>query len=76
MKKSKFSLLLILALVLSMFLAACSGGEKETGNETPKDDEGKKEEVASDVPQEVRILDSGEIPTMDSSLGIPPTAAV
>ena len=51
-----------------MFLAACSGGDEETGNETPKDDEGNKEEVASDVPQEVRILDAGEIPTMDSSL--------
>ena len=68
MKKSKFSLLLILALVLSMFLAACSGGEKETGKETPKDDEDNKTEVPSDVPQEMSMLQTSEIPTMDSSI--------
>ncbi len=64
MKKSKFSLLLILTLVLSMFLAACSGGDEDTGSK-PKDD-GDKEPVAADVPQELRLLESAEIPTMDS----------
>lgn len=60
-------MLLILTLVLSMFLAACSG-DKDTGSK-PEDDKGKdKEKVAADVPQELRVLDAGEIPTMDSSL--------
>ncbi|HEY2421518.1 MAG TPA: peptide ABC transporter substrate-binding protein [Neobacillus sp.] len=62
MKKSKLSLLLVLTLVLSMFLAACSGS-KDTG----KKNEGKTgttEQLAAD--QTLNVLESAEIPTMDS----------
>ncbi|WP_251552473.1 peptide ABC transporter substrate-binding protein [Neobacillus muris] len=63
MKKSKLSLLLVLSLVLSMFLAACSGGDKNEG----KDDEGTKSgEEKLAAKQELNILESAEIPTMDS----------
>lgn len=67
MKKSKFSLLLVLTLVFSLFLTACSGN-KDAGD-TPKDDNGTKgEDTAANVPQELRMLDSSEIPTMDTVL--------
>ncbi|WP_374722687.1 peptide ABC transporter substrate-binding protein [Peribacillus tepidiphilus] len=66
MKKSKFSLFLILTLVLSMFLAACSGGNKKEEAEGSK--EGTTKEEAPSVPQELKVLDSSEIPTMDSTL--------
>lgn len=66
MKKSKFSLFLILTLVLSMFLAACSGGNKKEEAEGSK--EGTTKEEAPSVPQELKVLESAEIPTMDSSL--------
>lgn len=62
MKKSKYSLLLVLTLVFSLILAACSGG----GNEEAGND--KENNAASDVPQEFKMLDSSEIPTMDSVL--------
>ncbi|MBS4212144.1 MULTISPECIES: peptide ABC transporter substrate-binding protein [Neobacillus] len=66
MKKSKLSLLLVLSLVLSMFLAACSGGTK---NEEKSKDEGKtkttEEKLAAD--QTLNVLESAEIPTMDSA---------
>ncbi|MFJ7729355.1 peptide ABC transporter substrate-binding protein [Neobacillus sp. NPDC097160] len=70
MKKSKLSLLLVLTLVLSMFLAACSGGNKDTGSDKPKDKGGEKpaaEQLADK--QELNVLESAEIPTMDSVLG-------
>ncbi|MFK9095292.1 peptide ABC transporter substrate-binding protein [Bacillus salipaludis] len=70
MKKSKLSLLLVLTLVLSMFLAACSGGNKDTGTDKPKDKGGEKpaaEQLADK--QELNVLESAEIPTMDSVLG-------
>jgi oligopeptide transport system substrate-binding protein len=67
LKKSKFSLLLILTLVFSLFLTACSGGDKETGGgDKPKDDDQK--DTATALPQELRMLDSSEIPTMDTVL--------
>ncbi|WP_079508102.1 peptide ABC transporter substrate-binding protein [Mesobacillus jeotgali] len=65
MKKSKFSFLMILTLVFSLFLTACSGNEK-TG-EKEKEGEGTTGETAN-VPQELRMLDSSEIPTMDTVL--------
>ncbi|MFS0782875.1 peptide ABC transporter substrate-binding protein [Bacillus sp. 1P06AnD] len=68
MKKSKFSLILSLLLVLSLFLAACSGKDDEANtnaNEKPGKDNEKKEELADN--QEVRILESTEIPGMDSA---------
>lgn len=68
MKKSKFSLLLVLTLVFSLFLTACSSGKDNTEGEKPADkDDATGEEVAN-VPQELRMLDSSEIPTMDTVL--------
>ncbi|KMY49091.1 peptide ABC transporter substrate-binding protein [Peribacillus loiseleuriae] len=58
MKKSKYSLLLTLVLVLSVFLAACSGG-----NNTDKKSDGAK---TSNAAQEIKILSKSEIPTLDS----------
>lgn len=68
MKKSKFSLLLVLTLVFSLFLTACSGDNKETGKDEPGDEGTTGEETATNVPQELRMLDSSEIPTMDTVL--------
>lgn len=65
MKKSKLSLLLVLSLVLSMFLAACNGGgnkTEDTGKDTGKDTG----ETALADTQEITVLESAEIPSMDS----------
>jgi oligopeptide transport system substrate-binding protein len=59
-KKSKFSLLLVLALVLSMFLSACSGSKKD---DTDKTKNATKEKAPEQV---LNVLESAEIPTMDS----------
>ncbi|UOR13130.1 peptide ABC transporter substrate-binding protein [Halobacillus amylolyticus] len=71
MKKTNW-LLLVLALVLSMFLAACSGGgDSETGSEggTDSGSEGEgTEEAAGDSEQVLNLYETAEIPTMDSSL--------
>jgi oligopeptide transport system substrate-binding protein len=66
-KKSKLSLLLVLSLVLSMFLAACSGG-KDTSKETSKDTNNGKDATTEQLAdkQELNVLESAEIPTMDS----------
>lgn len=66
MKKSKISLLLVLTLVLSMFLAACSGGNKEDEAKTDNDSEATGSELAEN--QEITVLESAEIPSMDSVL--------
>ncbi|MCM3719110.1 peptide ABC transporter substrate-binding protein [Fictibacillus phosphorivorans] len=66
MKKSKWSLLLTLVLVLSMFLAACSGsGDKNNAGEK-KGGEGEASKKPTE-PQVLNILDSEEIPSLDSS---------
>ncbi|MDZ5470347.1 peptide ABC transporter substrate-binding protein [Bacillus sp. 31A1R] len=67
MKKSKFSLLLVLSLVLSMFLAACSGGQKEEDTGTGTD---KGTDAAGELAdkQEITVLESAEIPSLDPSL--------
>jgi len=65
-KKSKFSLLLVLTLVLSMFLAACSGGNQEDEAKTDNDSEATGSELAEN--QEITVLESAEIPSMDSVL--------
>lgn len=65
MKKSKFSLLLVLTLVFSLFLTACSGGKDTTGEKDKKDE---KDPAKPAVAQELKMLDSSEIPTMDSVL--------
>jgi len=66
MKKSKFSLLLVLTLVLSMFLAACSGGNNEDEATPDNDSEATGSELAEN--QEITVLESAEIPSMDSVL--------
>ncbi|MBT2756382.1 peptide ABC transporter substrate-binding protein [Mesobacillus foraminis] len=63
MKKSKYSLLLVLTLVFSLILAACSGGNEGAGSSKEEENN-----AASDVPQEFKMLDSSEIPTMDTVL--------
>ncbi|MFS0782880.1 peptide ABC transporter substrate-binding protein [Bacillus sp. 1P06AnD] len=60
MKKSKFSLLLTLTLVLSLFLAACGDKKSDESNSSGKDSK----KLAAK--QELRVLESAEIPTMDS----------
>jgi oligopeptide transport system substrate-binding protein len=67
LKKSKFSFLLVLTLVLSLFLAACSGGgDKATSGKDDKGaDKGSSKPAAT---QEIKVLDASEIPTMDTSL--------
>jgi oligopeptide transport system substrate-binding protein len=65
-KNSKFSLLLVLTLVLSMFLAACSGGDKKDEATTDNDSDAKGSELAET--QEITVLESAEIPSMDSVL--------
>ncbi|MGM7700898.1 peptide ABC transporter substrate-binding protein [Pseudalkalibacillus sp. Hm43] len=69
MKKSKWSLLLTLTLVLSMFLAACSGGGDSADGDKNGGDGDKGKEGNTDVPQVLNILESAEIPTMDSVQG-------
>lgn len=55
MKKSKFYLTLVLMLVLSVIVSAC-------GNDNSSD----KKSGSSDVAQELRVLESSTIPSMDS----------
>ncbi|NLP50715.1 peptide ABC transporter substrate-binding protein [Bacillus sp. RO1] len=68
MKKSKYLLLLALTLVLSAFLAACGGGNSAQNNggqgDTPPTGEGE-----PTGPQVLNVVDSAEIPTMDSVQG-------
>ncbi|MFD2215394.1 peptide ABC transporter substrate-binding protein [Metabacillus endolithicus] len=61
MKKSKLFLLLALSLVLSMFLAACNGG-----GDTTTETEGDKDTAEETVAQELKVLETSEIPSMDS----------
>lgn len=65
MKKSKFLLFLGFTLILSMFLAACNGGG-DTKDEPAKDGDTAQKE---DVPQVLNLIESAEIPTMDSVKG-------
>ena len=73
MKNSKFFWLLSLVLVLSVFLAACGGGDDTTKESEPKETEGTEtgsEETAGepDSVQELNLIESAEIPTMDSAI--------
>ncbi|MCA1011331.1 peptide ABC transporter substrate-binding protein [Halobacillus halophilus] len=72
MKKTNW-LLLVLALVLSMFLAACSGGGNESEGDSGSSDNGgdsenTEEQSSGDSEQVLNITDSAEIPTMDPAL--------
>ncbi|KUP07519.1 peptide ABC transporter substrate-binding protein [Bacillus coahuilensis p1.1.43] len=69
--KKKLSFLLVLLLALSTFLAACGGGSEEP-TDTSKG-EGDGETPATEEPTEAReqvlnLLESSEIPSMDSAL--------
>lgn len=73
MKNSKLFWLLSLVLVLSAFLAACGGGDDDNAEtpETGGDDNAAEEEKAAgepDAEQVLNLMESAEIPTMDSSL--------
>ncbi|MRG87074.1 peptide ABC transporter substrate-binding protein [Salinibacillus xinjiangensis] len=74
MKKSKWSLLLVLGLVLSLFLAACSGGddteepEENAEENTEEPEENASEESSEEVEQVFNLLNGDTIPTMDSSM--------
>ncbi|WP_138416441.1 peptide ABC transporter substrate-binding protein [Aquibacillus sediminis] len=70
MRKSNW-LLLVLALVLSMFLVACSGGEDTddtTSDDTNTSDEGNSEENAGDGEQVFNFLNGDTIPSMDPNM--------
>ena len=56
LKKSKFSLTLVLILVLSMIVTACGSNDESSDNNSG----------SSEVAQELRVLESAEIPSMDS----------
>lgn len=72
LKKSKFLWLFSFMLVLSLFLAACGNkeeGTKTTDKEKEKEDPKTTEEVAApDEDQVLNIIQTAEIPTMDTSL--------
>ncbi|MGM0841077.1 MAG: peptide ABC transporter substrate-binding protein [Bacillota bacterium] len=63
--KKKFSFLLVLLLALSTFLAACGGDKKTEGNEGASGEGG---ESAEQREQVLNLLESSEIPSMDSTL--------
>ena len=62
--KKKFSFLLVLLLALSTFLAACGGNDKTSDNGSSGDDGDKTEKKE----QVLNLLESSEIPSMDSTL--------
>ncbi len=63
MKKSKFSLLVGSTLAVSIFLSACSGGSS-TNKDTSKGTKGTTQQLAEK--QVINVLESAEIPTLDS----------
>ncbi len=68
MKKTNW-LLLVLALVLSMFLAACSGGgDSSSSDDSNSGDDNSSSDASGDSKQVLNIMDTAEIPTMDASL--------
>ncbi|MFC7321212.1 peptide ABC transporter substrate-binding protein [Halobacillus campisalis] len=68
MKKANW-LLLVLVLALSMFLAACSGGDdSDTGSDGGDDGGDGGEESSGDSEQVLNLMESAEIPTMDASM--------
>ncbi|TWT27980.1 peptide ABC transporter substrate-binding protein [Planomicrobium sp. CPCC 101110] len=71
MKNSKLFWLLSLVLVLSAFLAACGGGGDSSSETTTETEEGTSESGASgepDAEQVLNLMESAEIPTMDSAI--------
>ncbi|GGH88737.1 oligopeptide transport system substrate-binding protein [Pullulanibacillus pueri] len=63
--KAKWSVLVAIMLVMSMFLAACSGGGKDDSASGDKKSGDGKQELADK--QEITMATSQDIPTLDSS---------
>lgn len=79
MKLSKFSLLLALGLLLSIFMVACSSGDDggSTSSDSGSDSGDKSGEAASeDVEQVLNLREKAVIPDMDLSTSTDATAAV
>ncbi|ASN03969.1 peptide ABC transporter substrate-binding protein [Virgibacillus necropolis] len=70
MKLSKFSLLLALGILLSIFMVACSSGDDggSTSSDSGSDSGGETAEGSEDVKQVLNLLESDTIPTMDVSM--------
>ncbi|WP_430790005.1 peptide ABC transporter substrate-binding protein [Virgibacillus flavescens] len=70
MKLSKFSLLLALGLLLSVFMVACSGGNEGSTDSEGNSGEGNEEPAAEgeEVEQVLNLINGDTIPTMDASL--------
>lgn len=70
MKNHKFMWLISIMLVLSVFLAACSGEKEDAGSKEPvkEEDKGTTEEPTKEVPQVLNLIEIAEIPSVDSSL--------
>ncbi|RIW35267.1 peptide ABC transporter substrate-binding protein [Bacillus salacetis] len=71
--KKKFSFLLVLLLALTTFLAACGGNNGNSANGNSNSNSGNNgggegEEQKEERPQVLNLLESSEIPSMDSSL--------
>lgn len=64
MKNSKYSLLLVLLLAVSVFLAACGGNKDKAENDKNTNEPGETSALADN--QEITVLESAEIPSMDS----------
>jgi oligopeptide transport system substrate-binding protein len=72
MRNSKWMMLLVLSLVLSLFLAACGGNKTDDAKGDQGTDGGEKateQEEKPAVEQVLNILEGAEIPTMDSVQG-------
>ncbi len=65
MKNTRW-LLLALGLAISLLLGACSGGSSETG----ASDSGDEQQSSSESEQVLNLIETAEIPSMDSSLTI------
>lgn len=70
LKNRKFMLLMALMLVLSVFLAACGGDKKDDAATDDKgaEDDKATEDVATDDAQVLNLIESAEIPSVDSSI--------
>ena len=70
MKNSKLVWLLSLLLVVGLFLAACGGEDdtKDATTDTDDKDATTEEEVVADEEQVLNLIETAEIPTMDSAL--------
>ncbi|KIL43329.1 hypothetical protein KP77_30350 [Jeotgalibacillus alimentarius] len=61
----KFSFLLVLTLVASIFLAACYGGDSGS-DDAGSDDAGSDDAGSDSAAQELRVMESSAIPVMDT----------